>query len=117
MIEAFRKTDEELLSEKVKSGCTAAVAVVVKSPTSTQKIMFTANCGDARIVLKYTILFQFRDITSFADSLFNNYSRKGKAIRLSKDHKADSLEEQKRVESEGGVMLQGKVAGKSNIEY
>lgn len=47
--QAFLRTDEELVAKNVKSGCTAAVALLNKD----KKKLYTANIGDARVVLRY----------------------------------------------------------------
>ena len=41
-----------------------------------------------------------------------NYSRNGKAERISCDHKASDPEEKKRVEAGQGFIIQNKVGGK-----
>lgn len=49
--QTFRTTDEELKSIKDKSGSTAAVALIMRDHDDTRKL-YTANVGDARIVLR-----------------------------------------------------------------
>lgn len=44
------------------------------------------------------------------------YSRNKKAVRLSKDHKATDIDEQKLVEARGGMVLMGKVGGTNSIK-
>jgi serine/threonine protein phosphatase PrpC len=50
MVKAFVTTDDEYKQKNDKAGCTAAVALIVKSGSS--RTLITANCGDARITLK-----------------------------------------------------------------
>ena len=59
------------------------------SPTTRQRVLYTANVGDARIVL----------------------CRNGKALRLSYDHKGSDENEGKRVANAGGLILNNRVNG------
>ncbi|KAI0358027.1 protein serine/threonine phosphatase 2C [Trametes cingulata] len=130
--EAFHKADASIqeLHKKtlgpVRSGCTAVVALVLLEPrdqsdsegqsrfTSTapavprslfakrrsdprrsdpaavRRVLYTANAGDSRAVL----------------------CRGGKAVRLTRDHKASDPDEANRIESRGGTVLAGRVDGK-----
>jgi len=54
-----------------------------------QRILYTANAGDARAIL----------------------GRGGKAIRLTVDHKATLLEEQQRIKEAGGFIVNKRVCG------
>lgn len=61
----------------------------LKSSSSRQRVLYTANVGDARIVL----------------------CRNGKALRLSYDHKGSDENEGKRVAAAGGLILNNRVNG------
>lgn len=61
----------------------------VNQPTERQRVLYTANVGDARIVL----------------------CRSGKALRLSYDHKGSDENEGKRVANAGGLILNNRVNG------
>lgn len=83
--ESFLETDK-ILEEEYKTlgercGATAAVALIAKNPKA-QKTLYCANIGDARVVLWYFFLCPF-----FLE-LMSWKSRNGKAMRLTKDHKA-----------------------------
>jgi len=75
------------LSKTDASGCTAAVAILKLNKP--ERWLHMANVGDSRVVL----------------------NRGGKALRVSYDHKASDVEEKKRIEAVGGMILHGKVAG------
>jgi len=87
--QAFLQTDGDLLKlfPKDSSGCTAAIAFVTH--TKTGYSLFTANCGDARIVLNHG----------------------GSALAKTKDHKTSDAQEIARVDKEGGAMIGGKLGG------
>lgn len=59
------------------------------SPSPRQRVLYTANVGDARIVL----------------------CRNGKALRLSYDHKGSDENEGKRIANAGGLILNNRVNG------
>jgi len=61
----------------------------LKTAASRQRVLYTANVGDARIVL----------------------CRNGKALRLSYDHKGSDENEGKRVANAGGLILNNRVNG------
>lgn len=61
----------------------------LKTSASRQRVLYTANVGDARIVL----------------------CRNGKALRLSYDHKGSDEAEGKRVSAAGGLILNNRVNG------
>ncbi len=65
------------------SGATAVTCLIG------DKKLYAANCGDARAVL----------------------GRGGKAIRLTRDHKADDDDEVKRIEDAGGFIMRNRVLG------
>ena len=96
----FTNCDGQLEKLPVKnSGCTAVCAVLRwedrpvtrddTKKTERQRILYTANVGDARIVL----------------------CRGGKALRLSYDHKGSDENEGKRVANAGGLILNNRVNG------
>jgi len=66
-----------------------AISHKLKSNSSRQRVLYTANVGDARIVL----------------------CRAGKALRLSYDHKGSDENEGRRVASQGGLILNNRVNG------
>jgi serine/threonine protein phosphatase PrpC len=70
-----------------KCGATACVAVVRKELNN--NVVYVGNLGDSRAVL----------------------NRNGKAHRLSKDHKATDPDEISRIKSQGGSIMEGRVAG------
>ncbi|EHK46802.1 hypothetical protein TRIATDRAFT_128623 [Trichoderma atroviride IMI 206040] len=87
----FTSVDSQLeklqYQSKRISGCTAAVAL--KGLSSRQRVLYTANVGDARIVL----------------------CRNGKALRLSYDHKSSDENEKKRIANAGGKVEGYRVGG------
>ncbi|KAG0648799.1 phosphatase [Hyphodiscus hymeniophilus] len=68
---------------------TEATHAKLKNTASRQRVLYTANVGDARIVL----------------------CRAGKALRLSYDHKGSDENEGKRVTNAGGLILNNRVNG------
>lgn len=68
---------------------TGDVHAKLKSTSSRARVLYTANVGDARIVL----------------------CRNGKALRLSYDHKGSDENEGKRVANAGGLILNNRVNG------
>ncbi|KAH7132540.1 protein phosphatase-like protein 2C [Dendryphion nanum] len=66
-----------------------AVEAKLRSDASRQRVLYTANVGDARIVL----------------------CRNGRALRLSYDHKGSDENEGRRVASAGGLILNNRVNG------
>jgi protein phosphatase PTC1 len=66
-----------------------AVETRLRSEASRQRVLYTANVGDARIVL----------------------CRNGRALRLSYDHKGSDENEGRRVASAGGLILNNRVNG------
>ncbi|KAH8812070.1 phosphatase 2C-like domain-containing protein [Xylogone sp. PMI_703] len=90
--EAATKTDEAA-SEKSKTSslvnATEATHARLKTQASRQRVLYTANVGDARIVL----------------------CRNGKGLRLSYDHKGSDENEGKRIANAGGLILNNRVNG------
>ncbi|KAK6402932.1 mgpp2cl-1, protein phosphatase 2C-like protein 1, partial [Oleoguttula sp. CCFEE 5521] len=68
---------------------TAATEAKLKEAATRQRVLYTANVGDARIVL----------------------CRNGKALRLSYDHKGSDENEGKRIAGAGGLILNNRVNG------
>ncbi|KAG7384675.1 hypothetical protein PHYBOEH_009349 [Phytophthora boehmeriae] len=85
LVDAFERTDDEFLneSERPQAGSTATTVFVAG------KYMFVANVGDSRTVL----------------------SRKGKAVRLSNDHKPSRRDEAQRIRDTGGFVIHGRIMG------
>jgi protein phosphatase PTC1 len=67
----------------------AAAATTLQEQACRQRVLYTANVGDARIVL----------------------CRNGKALRLSYDHKGSDENEGKRIANAGGLILNNRVNG------
>jgi len=72
-----------------ESSSEQAVETKLRSEASRQRVLYTANVGDARIVL----------------------CRNGRALRLSYDHKGSDENEGRRVASAGGLILNNRVNG------
>jgi len=87
----YLETDDEIKNQFGQgeiSGSTAVSVILVKK--NGNRVLYTANCGDARAVL----------------------ARNKKPIRLTKDHKASDPEEQQRIiQKFEGVIYHNKVAG------
>lgn len=90
---AFIEANRRLTESFEDSGSTAAVGVlrledrIPNGESSRQRVLYTANVGDTRIVL----------------------CREGKALRLSYDHKGTDQAECNRILKAGGVMRDGRV--------
>lgn len=88
-LDAYTKVDEEIGEAKImNSGCTS-VTLLLKNKGEGSYEFWTANAGDARIVL--------------VDD--------GKAERLTYEHKGADKPEQERVTAGGGFMIGGRVNG------
>lgn len=85
--------DGEVQAETKRSNSTAEVAAraiqEAKKTATRQRVLYTANVGDARIVL----------------------CRNGKALRLSYDHKGMDENEGRRISKAGGLILNNRVNG------
>ena len=71
-------------------------AVSQKHPQTNKVLIHAANVGDARAVLSCT-----------------KKSRSDKALRLTRDHRAEDPEEIARIEAAGGFVLKNRVLGTS----
>lgn len=88
LIEVFARINNELrLIDSDGCGSTACVAVVRKEGAN--NVLYVANIGDTRAVL----------------------SKSGQAERLSIDDKCDNAEENARVKSGGGIILENRLGG------
>lgn len=76
-------------ANQTESAEAQAVAERLQGEASRQRVLYTANVGDARIVL----------------------CRNGRALRLSYDHKGSDENEGRRVASAGGLILNNRVNG------
>ncbi|OLN82732.1 Protein phosphatase 2C-like protein 1 [Colletotrichum chlorophyti] len=88
---AAKLTSEEFADDKAASTTSGPEATHAKlrSSASRQRVLYTANVGDARIIL----------------------CRSGKALRLSYDHKGSDENEGKRIANAGGLILNNRVNG------
>lgn len=85
--DADKATPAEAVASSTDASETEAAAVIPKAVR--QRMLYTANVGDARIVL----------------------CRNGKALRLSYDHKGSDENEGKRITAAGGLILNNRVNG------
>ncbi|KAG0013864.1 Protein phosphatase 2C 1 [Podila clonocystis] len=88
--DAFLAVDEQLavaLQQGRASGCTAIMAYIRKEGNA--RVLYTGNVGDARAVLCH----------------------KGKAVRLSYDHKGSDTTEAQRILDVGGFVMNNRVNG------
>ncbi|KAH6849913.1 phosphatase 2C-like domain-containing protein [Chaetomium sp. MPI-CAGE-AT-0009] len=88
---ALAKAAEEASKSEESSTLAApeATHAKLKSAALRQRVLYTANVGDARIIL----------------------CRQGKALRLSYDHKGSDENEGKRITNAGGLILNNRVNG------
>ncbi|PNY28566.1 Protein phosphatase 2C [Tolypocladium capitatum] len=97
---AAAKSNDVVLSEKEKEVSTTVTDLAnaplseaaharLKGSASRQRVLYTANVGDARIIL----------------------CRGGKALRLSYDHKGSDENEGRRIANAGGLILNNRVNG------
>jgi len=91
LAKVYLETDEEIKNQFGQSEISGSTAVsVILAKKDGNRVLYTANCGDARAVL----------------------ARNKKPIRLTKDHKASDPEEQQRIIKQfEGVIYRDKVAG------
>ena len=88
--EEAQKSDDGKSSESAPSAANPEAAHArLKGSASRQRVLYTANVGDARIIL----------------------CRSGKALRLSYDHKGSDENEGKRITNAGGLILNNRVNG------
>lgn len=88
--EEAQKSDEGKTADNATSAANPEVAHArLKGSASRQRVLYTANVGDARIIL----------------------CRSGKALRLSYDHKGSDENEGKRITNAGGLILNNRVNG------
>lgn len=87
--EEASKSDEGKPSENSSLGPPEAAHARLKSTATRQRVLYTANVGDARIIL----------------------CRRGEALRLSYDHKGSDENEGKRIANAGGLILNNRVNG------
>ncbi len=87
---AFLECDEKIaLGVEGSLGCGATAGVVLVRKEGGRRLVHVANCGDVRATL----------------------CRGPTAVRLSVDHKADTVEERARVEAAGGQVIGRRVQG------
>jgi protein phosphatase PTC1 len=88
---ALAKAAEEASKAEESSSLAApdATHARLKNAATRQRVLYTANVGDARIIL----------------------CRQGKALRLSYDHKGSDENEGKRITNAGGLILNNRVNG------
>lgn len=79
----------ETSAAEVSEGAEQSIEARLRSDASRQRVLYTANVGDARIVL----------------------CRNGRALRLSYDHKGSDENEGRRVAGAGGLILNNRVNG------
>jgi len=77
------------ISDSAEARAVTQAEAKLREAASRQRVLYTANVGDARIVL----------------------CRNGKALRLSYDHKGSDENEGKRIASAGGLILNNRVNG------
>ena len=83
------KHESENVSTPISTNAVAISVPKLQNSASRQRVLYTANVGDARIVL----------------------CRNGKALRLSYDHKGSDENEGKRISNAGGLILNNRVNG------
>ena len=83
------QNNSSAVPESAPDGSSAAPEVKLKESATRQRVLYTANVGDARIVL----------------------CRSGRALRLSYDHKGSDENEGRRVANAGGLILNNRVNG------
>ncbi|KAK0711334.1 phosphatase 2C-like domain-containing protein [Lasiosphaeris hirsuta] len=87
--EALKSDDIKPAEATTSLAAPEAAHARLKGSASRQRVLYTANVGDARIIL----------------------CRSGKALRLSYDHKGSDENEGKRISNAGGLILNNRVNG------
>lgn len=87
--QSYLSTDRDISEKRIQAGTTAVSALIQRSKDGSKRWLYVANAGDARAVI----------------------GRKGKAVRLSYDHKGSDESETKRITDLGGFMLLNRVNG------
>ncbi|KAI1321265.1 protein serine/threonine phosphatase 2C [Xylariaceae sp. FL0255] len=87
--EASKPKDSKLEDDSSSIAIPESAHAKLKGTASRQRVLYTANVGDARIIL----------------------CRAGKALRLSYDHKGSDENEGKRITNAGGLILNNRVNG------
>jgi len=87
--ESKTKVGSDVLANAQPASDAATAELKLRQAASRQRVLYTANVGDARIVL----------------------CRNGKALRLSYDHKGSDENEGKRIAGAGGLILNNRVNG------
>jgi serine/threonine protein phosphatase PrpC len=85
---AYEAMDEDLKSREALYNGTTSITCYIRKEGDTRKL-YTANCGDARVVI----------------------NQGGKAQRLTYDHKASDQQEVKRITDKGGFVTYNRVNG------
>ncbi|KAL2075451.1 hypothetical protein VTL71DRAFT_394 [Oculimacula yallundae] len=88
-VDMSKSPSQAIASSTVPAANNEATHARLRTTASRQRVLYTANVGDARIVL----------------------CRNGKALRLSYDHKGSDENEGKRVANAGGLILNNRVNG------
>lgn len=93
-VKAYKRTDMDLSEKNILYNGTTSITCYVRLETDEKKQtivkkLYTANCGDARVVI----------------------SRNGVAKRLTYDHKASDPHEKKRITDTGGFVAYNRVNG------
>jgi serine/threonine protein phosphatase PrpC len=113
---AFLLTDIQSRMAGIQtSGATVACCIVLPKFTADNSLesisVHCANAGDARIVLSSSDARLSKTGSNTRCGASVNKGAKGKARRLTHDHKATDPEEIARIQSSGGMMLRGRVLG------
>jgi len=87
--QSFLITDKGISDSSIQFSGTTAVVLLIRKDQEGRRVLYSANCGDARAVL----------------------CRDGKAFRLSYDHKGTDEEETKRIQEAGGFIVLNRVNG------
>jgi len=86
---AFVDTDNEIGAQNIHIAGTTVAVALIKSDEAGVKTLYTANCGDARIVL----------------------AENGTGVRVSRDHKPSDPSENQRIQAAGGFVILQRVNG------